>query len=257
MEPIAGSSDDLRPEIEAVIAGGGPSIVYQSIVHLETSTVIGAEALSRFPGPLGPGRWFQRADEVGLGIELELSAAAAVFQGLESVEWQDLGWDFVGLNVSPSVVVDDRFRDLVMASVPDRVVIELIEENGIVGPFAVRSRLDALRELGVRIAVNSVECTWTAVRRSLESEPEIVKLGTDFTAALVRELAGRDEACAILDECRRHGVFVVAVGVEHADELTTLRRLGVDAAQGYVFGWPAPDHQAPTPTVTIGVRPQR
>ncbi len=245
MNSMGSPNDDQRSEIMAVIAGGGPSIVFQPVVHIETSTVIGAEALSRFPGSHGPGYWFQCADELGLGIELELSAAGAACRRLETATWGRGGWDFVGLNVSPSVVVDDRFRDLVAGSVPDRIMIELTEEVGVIGPFAVRSRLDSLRERGVRVAANAIRCTWADVHRTLATEPEILKLGTDFTAALVRDPARHDEARAILDQCRRHGAFVVAVGVEHADELVTLGQLGVDAAQGHVFGWSAPDAIAP------------
>lgn len=226
-----------RDRIEALIAAGGPSIVYQPVVHLETSAAIGAEALSRFPGEMGTQAWFDEADGLGLGIELELSAAKAVVADIASVT-ASRGWDFVGLNVSPSVLLDERCRMLAGSADCSRVVLELSAETGVVGPFAVRTRLEELRSDGIRIAVNAVQCTWHDVHRVLERHPEIVKLGTDFTAALVREPSRYDEACAILDGCRRDGAFVVAVGVEEPDELAVLRRLGVDAAQGYVFGRP-------------------
>jgi EAL domain-containing protein (putative c-di-GMP-specific phosphodiesterase class I) len=228
---------DLRDDIRVIIAGGGPAVVFQPVVHLESSCEIGAEALARFPGTRSTGDWFARADELGLGIELELSAASAALERVDTVA-DERGWDFVGINVSPSLLLDERCRALAAGSDCSRVALELSAETGVAGPFAVRTRLEEMRSLGVRIAVNAVECAWPEVHRALERHPEIIKLGTDFTAALVRDPSRYDEACAILDGCRRDGAFVVAVGVEQEDELAALRRLGVDAAQGYVFGRP-------------------
>jgi EAL domain-containing protein (putative c-di-GMP-specific phosphodiesterase class I) len=72
----------------------------------------------------------------------------------------------------------------------------------------------------------------------MDIAPEVIKLDVSFTAALVREPERREIANDILRECIRAGVFVVAVGVEHDDELAVLRRLGVDAVQGHLFGQP-------------------
>ena len=56
----------LDPEPDFVVLrelldAGGPSIVYQTITHIDTGKVLGAEALSRFPA------WFQYASVVRVG----------------------------------------------------------------------------------------------------------------------------------------------------------------------------------------------
>ena len=43
---------------------------------------------------------------------------------------------------------------------------------------------------------------------------------------------------AIIDLAHAHDLSVVAEGVETADQLATLRRLGCDRAQGYLFSPP-------------------
>lgn len=232
----ATTTADRRSEIETVIAEGGPSIVFQPVVHLESATVIGVEALSRFPGPRSTSEWFDRAAQCGLGVDLEISAADATLRRLQPAMWRDLEGYFVGLNVSLSALVDDRFRELLMGAPCDHLILELTLRQGTVGAGAARARLELLRSWGVRVAVNSMRCAPQDVAQAIAVEPEIIKLGTDFTAALVRDDARYDEARAVLDDCRRHGVFVVAVGVEHPREIAALRRIGVDAAQGHVFG---------------------
>lgn len=230
--------DELRARIATIIATGGPTIVFQPIVHVETGCVIGAEALSRFPGPLDPRGWFEAAHRVGLGDELELSAIDAALHRLDAVSWEQVDWNFVGLNVSTRVLFDPRFVEMVEHHPAGRLLVEITEQTAMPELPLLRQHLVRLRELGVRVAVNELRCTTTNFERVMMIEPEFVKLDVDFTAALVREPDRAAEAATLLDTCRRFGVNVVAVGVEHPDELTLLRRLGVDAVQGHLFGLP-------------------
>lgn len=250
--PVDPIDADPRPTtreiLDDIIDQGGPSIVFQPIHHLETGQVIGAEALSRFPLGLTTQQWFDEAYRLGVGAELELSAVAATVDRLDEATWGRIGWNFVGLNVSPALVFDHRFGAVIAGYPGDRLMIELTEQATSVAYTSLRTRLEELREMGMRIAVNSVRCEPTNLTRLMDIAPEIIKLDVSFTAALVREPARRAVASEILRECIRAGVFVVAVGVEHDDELAVLRKLGVDAVQGHLFGQPrAIDKIGPRP----------
>lgn len=240
--PVDPLDADPRPTTREilldVIDQGGPQIVFQPIHHLETGHIIGAEALSRFPLGLTTAQWFDEAYRLGLGAELELSAVAATVDRLDEATWGRIGWNFIGLNVSPALVFDERFSGVIAGYPGDRLMIELTEQATTVAYVALRQRLEGLRDLGMRIAVNSVKCEPTNLVRLLDIAPEIIKLDVSFTAALVREPGRRALASDILRDCIRAGVFVVAVGVEHDDELAVLRKLGVDAVQGHLFGQP-------------------
>lgn len=245
-QPMPSQADPLdadprpttREILEDVIDQGGPQIVFQPIHHLETGQIIGAEALSRLPLGLTTQQWFDEAYRLGMGAELELSAVSAIVDRLDEATWGRIGWNFVGLNVSPALVFDTRFSTVIAGYPGDRLMIELTEQATTVAYVALRQRLEALRDLGMRIAVNSVKCEPTNLVRLLDIAPEIIKLDVSFTSALVREPARRALASDILRDCIRAGVFVVAVGVEHDDELAILRKLGVDAVQGHLFGQP-------------------
>jgi EAL domain-containing protein (putative c-di-GMP-specific phosphodiesterase class I) len=236
------ADQDPRPTTREILADiieqGGPTIVFQPIHHLETGQVIGAEALSRFPLGLSTLQWFDEAQRLGLGAELELSAIAATVDRLDEATWGRIGWNFVGVNVSPGLVFDARFSSVIAGCPGDRLMVELTEESTSIAYTSLRNRLEDLRDMGMRIAVNSVKCEPTNLVRLLDIAPEVVKLDVSFTAALVREPGRRAIASEILRECIRSGVFVVAVGVEHDDELAVLRKLGVDAVQGHLFGQP-------------------
>jgi EAL domain-containing protein (putative c-di-GMP-specific phosphodiesterase class I) len=259
-ETIRSEADrDPRPTtrevLTAIIDQGGPQIVFQPIHHLETGQVIGGEAFSRFPLGLNTQQWFDEAQRLGIGNELELSAIAATVDRLDGATWGRIGWNFVGVNVSPGLVFDARFDDALGGCPGDRLIVELTEQTTIAADSSLRSRLEELREHGIRIAVNSVKCEPTDLVRLLDIAPEVVKLDVSFTAALVREPGRRAFASEILRECIRGGVVVVAVGVEHDDELTLLRKLGVDAVQGHLFGRPqAIEKLGPRPVFPLAPR---
>src|SRR6266550_1550520 len=82
-----GSRERLR-RIEAVVRGQGVDVVYQPIFDLRDGSAVGAEALCRFRAdPLrSPDLWFAEAAEVGLGIELEITA---IRRAIRVLEWLD------------------------------------------------------------------------------------------------------------------------------------------------------------------------
>jgi EAL domain-containing protein (putative c-di-GMP-specific phosphodiesterase class I) len=241
------TADRPAPDVLAeIIATGGPTTVYQPIVHIETGRLLGAEALSRFPGPLSTPQWFALAATLDVGTTLEITAVHNALVIATPATRAYLGWEFVGINVSPHTLLDPRFDDVLAAHDPAQVVIELSDTAEHTNWTHVRRYISRVRELGARIAVNALTCDPTAqLQRLLEIAPEIIKLDTKYTATLVGK-ERRRHAEDFLRACVQRGVFVVAVGVEHNHDLAVLAALGIDAAQGYLFGRPQPiDHFEP------------
>jgi EAL domain-containing protein (putative c-di-GMP-specific phosphodiesterase class I) len=107
--------------------------------------------------------------------------------------------------------------------------------------LGVRLPLYSARDLGARIAVNGLTCDpGTQIQRLVELAPDIVKLDAGYTATLVGNRDDRGQAAEFLLNCTRSGMLVVGVGVEQPEDLDVLRELGVEAAQGYLFGQPRP-----------------
>jgi EAL domain-containing protein (putative c-di-GMP-specific phosphodiesterase class I) len=230
-----------------LVASGGPSIVYQPIVHVETSRLIGVEALSRFPSGLGPQRWFELAASVGLAAELEISAARNALARADAASRSILGWEIVGINISPRTLQDPRFDALLADHLGHHVVIELADPGERIDWVVVRRYIDRTRELGCRIALNALKCDpggqfqGGQFERLLEIAPEIIKLDIGYTSALVGNRDRRRGAAEeFLHKCIQRGIVVVAVGVEDESDLVMLAELGVDAAQGYALGKPQP-----------------
>src|SRR5262245_41269542 len=113
-----------RAEIEGVIHELALHMVFQPIVDLAGGRVVGAEALARFSAEpyRPPNLWFEQADEVGLGVDLELVAVRASLDALGALP-PDVD---LSINASPDAVLSAAFASLMHAHPsPDRLVLEL------------------------------------------------------------------------------------------------------------------------------------
>jgi EAL domain-containing protein (putative c-di-GMP-specific phosphodiesterase class I) len=257
--PEPGEQSDaprLDPEpdylaLRNLLDSGGPSIVYQTITHIETGKVLGAEALSRFPAGFSPRQWFELANAVNLGAELDTSAALTALSALDVATRRRLGWEFVGINLSPQTLRDSRFNTSMAGQLGRHVALEFTDQRERPDWPTLRTHIDRARDLGARIAVNAL--TWdpgTQMQRLIELAPDIVKLDASYTATLVGNRNERRQAEEFLLNCTRSGMFIVGVGVEKPADLDILREFGVEAAQGYLFGQPRSLDSHSNPTTT-------
>ncbi len=207
--------------------------VFQPIVELETRRVVGYEALTRFHDGTAPDVRFADAARLGLGDDYELAAIETAL-----AEATKLPADaFLSLNVSPAVALASR--DLLRGHLDgaDRpIVLELTEHVRIIDYAPLR---DAIESLGqVQIAVDDAGAGYASLRHILELRPAFAKLDI----SLVRGIDGDDlrqaMAAGMQYYALRAGCRLVAEGVETEEEANVLRDLGVDLAQGYLFGRP-------------------
>lgn len=235
-----GAPDEIEATLRGFIASGGPSIVYQPIVHLGSQRVIGVEALSRFAGDVNPAECFALADRFGLRSALEMSAAKRAIAELDRETRRQLGWEFVGINFSPSVVTDPAFERDLGPLLGRHVVLEIEAGPATMPSSALRAELDRARAVGARIAVNTLGCGPDDLVRYRKTEPDIVKLDRSVTVELTASPERRQVAASILQLWEQHGAFVIGTRVESLAELDLLAEIGVEAAQGHVLGRPQP-----------------
>jgi EAL domain-containing protein (putative c-di-GMP-specific phosphodiesterase class I) len=207
--------------------------VFQPIVELGTGAIVGYEALTRFEDGTRPDVRFAQAADVGLGPAFELAGIRAALDGGAGLP----GDAFVSSNVSPGFVLngDRRFRNLLKASTRP-LVLELTEHAPIDDYRMVR---DALKRLGaVGLAVDDAGAGYASLRHILELRPTYAKLDI----SLVRGIDGDDLrqalAAGLQYFAHRIGCRLIAEGVQSHGEADVLRRLGIDYAQGYLFGRP-------------------
>ena len=212
----------------------------QPIVDLARGTVVGHEVLSRFAG-VGPEEVFAAAEAVGRGAALDgLVLERAV--GLRSELPDD---QFVTVNASPLRWTEPAWLDRVAAVAErhgglSRVVMELTEHIPYADMPAVQRGLAQLRALGGMVALDDAGTGYSGLLQLSELRPDIVKADRALVTAVDLDPVKSSLIELLGTYAGRLDAWLLAEGVETANELSALVRLGVPLGQGFHLGRPGP-----------------
>ena len=230
---------DWSSMLAHALNGGGFGVAFQPIIDLVKGSVIGYEALARFDDyPVSdPLTWFEAADRLGLGAELQSRALR-----LALAARPDMPHDtFLAVNVGPEVLdhpcvnaVWDEQVDL------DGVVVELTEHARVDSFTTLQPRLDRLRDDGALIALDDAGAGYAGLRHIVGLRPHVIKLDRYLIAGIEHDETKQALVEMIGAFASRVHAEVLAEGIEQGGELDTVVSLGVTMAQGYLLARPEP-----------------
>ena len=225
---------------------------FQPVVALDSRTVAGYEALTRFSqsnGDLtGPIVAFAAAARVGLGLELEIVTLRAALAAATVLPPEA----FVSLNVSPELLLSGRLAEL-LAGETREVVLEITEHVAISDYVALRRSLIGLGTR-VRLAVDDAGAGFASFRHILELAPDFVKLDIDLVRGIDADPARQALVAGMTHFATDRGLHLIAEGIETKAELTTLRGLGLEFGQGYLLGRPRDSRRTRTWPAKVRLR---
>ncbi|WP_108665715.1 EAL domain-containing protein [Euzebya rosea] len=226
-----------RAAIDTILSDNRLRMVFQPIMTVDEVTVVGVEALARISHDprRPPDVWFDEAEAVGRGLELELAAVQVALAELTNM---DEG--FMAINVSPGVARTTEFAAALRQVDGSRIVVELTEHTRVHDEAVLQVELDDIRSRGVRLAVDDAGAGYAGLQRILGLSPDIVKLDVALIRGIDADPARRALATAFVAFTNEIGAMLIAEGIETDAELETLRALGVPWAQGYRLGRPGP-----------------
>lgn len=226
---------ESREALRDIIRHGEFTPHYQAIIELESGKTVGYEALTRWHDGVRPDLRFAEAHSLGMSEEVELGTLEAAVR--ESRAFPPEIW--LSLNVSPALVLAGDGLAGVLAAAGRPLVVELTEHVAIDDYDALRS---TLADLGpdVRVAVDDAGAGYASLRHILALGPSLVKLDMSWTRGVDSDQARQALVGGLRLFAEETGCTLLAEGVETDDEFFTMRRLGVELGQGYLFGRPAP-----------------
>jgi EAL domain-containing protein (putative c-di-GMP-specific phosphodiesterase class I) len=234
--PAAALESATRNRIERMLTVDGHSIVLQPIISLSTGCVVKVEALSRFAAwpQREPDYWFAEAASVGLGCALELFAIERALSLLADLP-ESIG---MAVNAGPDTFCSPELLNLLSASTPNRIVVELTEHVGIEDDPALRQACKDLRRIGARVALDDTGAGFASLSLLLEVAPEFIKLDRVLTRDIDADPVRRALARALVTFGNEVGAAVIAEGIESAAELAVLIDLGIAYGQGFYLARP-------------------
>lgn len=228
----------IEARIDGVLRQGGLSLVYQPIVRLADSLVVGYEALARFTPPpdLPPDRWFADAEEVGRRLELELQALRRAFADLARLPDASV----LAVNLSPGTILSTALGETLVGVDLGRVLLEVTEQAPVEEYGAFTAALESFRANGGRLAVDDAGAGFASLRHVLRLTPDVIKLDRALIEHVDSDRSSRALASAFVAFAREVDTIVLAEGIERRVQLDALLELGVTHGQGYLLGRPAP-----------------
>lgn len=213
-------------------------VVYQPIVNVMESEVVGYEALARFAGrPLrSPDIWFNEAEQVGLQCELEMALVAQALKGLDGIR----GDRYLSLNVSPETIIGGAVGQLLADQPLERLMLEVTEHASVRDYDLIAETLEPMRARGLLLAVDDAGAGYASFRHILKLKPDVIKLDGSLIRDIDSNRDCRALASALIRFGQETGSKIVAECVETEAELRILRELQVSKAQGFLLGRPMP-----------------
>ncbi len=242
---VAADSDEmLRVHLLEIIAQRQLSALFQPIVQMHSGDIIAYEGLIRGPSdsPLhAPMNLFKVARANGLTVQVEHLCRKVVLERF--AELQLPGKLF--LNVSPECLLDrDARHGETLGYIhqiginPDRVIIELTENQPTYDYELMREAVLHYRNMGFQIAIDDLGEGFSSLRLWSELRPEYVKIDMHFIQGINNDPVKLQFVRSIQEIADKSDTLVIAEGIETQAELLVLRDLGVAFAQGYHLGRP-------------------
>ena len=234
---------------KTVARGEGLVLHYQPLVHLETATLVGVEALVRWQdgerGLVAPSDFLPLAEQLGLiGSLSDWVIDEACRQALA---WQEQGLDlYVSINLPPSYCQSTGMAHLTAAAAAagvglERLMIEVTESALI--PDTQRHMEDVLADMhkrGLKLAIDDFGTGYTSLGRLNKSWVSMLKIDRSFIQELPENEHARTLVASIIQLAHTLGLEPLAEGVETEAQRRYLLDQNCRYGQGFLFSRAVP-----------------
>lgn len=148
----------------------------------------------------------------------------------------------LSINISPSLLFDNQFGDYLNNWIAQNIVssninltLEITESEFIHGDNLLRKRLQALRDSGVKIALDDF-CTGYSSLDHLRTLPvDTIKLDKSFIDNIHKDRTADSIVSSMINLANTLDMAVIAEGVEKQEQASQLNALGCHLQQGYLY----------------------
>jgi PAS domain S-box-containing protein len=242
---------DLRLGIER----GELIVYYQPIISLESSRIVGFEALSRWQradGMVSPAEFIPIADETGLILPMNRALLVDACRQLKV--WQS---QFacrppltMSVNITPRQFAQPELTDEIAAVLkktdvdPSALHLEITENIAMEDADRALLMLSQLHALGVGLSLDDFGTGYSSLSRLPRFPVDILKIDRVFISNMSTDHESHEIVRLIIVLAHSIGLKVVAEGTETEQQISELRRLGCDLAQGYFYSPPVNESAA-------------
>ena len=223
-------------------------VYYQPIMRIQNGKMTVLEALARWVDPvrgmITPGEFIPVLSRLHRLHQLDLYMVEEVCREFKVREEEGLPLLPVSVNISAQdfdhVNVPLKLKEITekYGLEPKNIIVEITEQDIAKGTDRFNEDLKKIREYGFRLWIDDFGSGYSSLNVLSQYDADCIK----FDMELLRSLDGTNKKIldAMVKICREIGVQTLAEGVETEEQLSFLKKIGCDMAQGYYFFKPDP-----------------
>lgn len=221
---------------------------YQPIIDVGTRSVRAAEALVRWRDPVEglvpPVRFIGVAERTGFILQLSEWIIGRACQ--DAMAWPS--YIQLAVNVSALEFKRSNLFDVVLQALlrsglsPERLQIEVTETALLESHPGQLRTFRQLKDMGVALVLDDFGTGYSSAAYVIDFPFDKIKIDKSFVQGLPKRECGAVIASAIA-LAKGMDITITAEGIETELQFGILSSMGIDFAQGYLFGRPAPAGQ--------------
>ena len=214
----------------------------------------GFEALARLKDDDGtyisPTDFIPVAEKTGLVDRIDMRVFELALSFLDNVSKETDTDIMISVNVSVRHLMKNNFIDEVRNLIashnvsPERIEIEITESIMIDSAEKALQRIDELKAMGMKIAIDDFGTGYSSLSYLNNFPSDLLKIDKSFIDQMNLSESSKQYVAMIISIGHTLDLKVISEGVESSDQVETLKDIGCDYIQGYIWGKPMPPEDA-------------
>ncbi|MCC4283430.1 EAL domain-containing protein [Marinobacter salarius] len=238
----------LVSELQQALQHGELALYLQPKLSLRTREVVGLEALIRWPGrkkPIPADELIALAEQTGLikpltrwVLEQSLALRGQLLENGYPLN--------ISVNISPNNLREPDFPLYVQRLMGSHhthrgtIILEVTETSMMQDPVNSLRALDSLHTTGIPLSIDDFGSGYSSLSYIKRLPASEIKIDRSLITDLASQAGDRVIVQTTIEMCHSLGYAVVAEGVESAETMELLERMGCDMIQGYILTPPLP-----------------
>lgn len=235
----------------------GLKMYYQPIVQPMFSKTIAYEGFVRLIDKqlkfVSPSEFIPIAEKSGLSIALSNWIFEETCRMIKKMEKKGIEFEYISLNVSTKHFLRKDFESDVQKILednevsPNQICLEIAEYAMASKGTQVMQKMDEMRSLGYRIAIDDFGGEFAALSKLSSIPADILKLDKRFVERIAIDEKSKGITASIVEMAVKLSLEVVAKAVEDVNQQKLLMGMGCQKMQGYLFGQPQKEREILNP----------
>jgi polar amino acid transport system substrate-binding protein len=240
----------LQNDLRRALKNNEFRVYYQPQVSMETGDIVGFEALVRWlhpvEGMIPPFKFIPEAEEMGIITDIgEFVLRTACRQ---NKQWQEAGYPpkYMAVNLSARQfqqknllkVIEDVLAETKLDT--EWLELEITESICMDNLNSTIYLLNKFNNMGVTVALDDFGTGYSSLNYLKKLPIQSLKIDKSFVDNITSDNKELAIANAITTLAHTMDLSIVAEGVETEEQLSVLKDLNCDKAQGYLFSRPLP-----------------